>query len=301
MGGGYDIGADEVCLNPAPQAIADLSGTRSGSDLVLDWTPVTQDVLGDAVVVDHYVVYRRASEPYFVPTPSDVVGTPATPPFVDVGALGDPAHNTYYVVTAVSDAGVESALSNRVGAFSYALTPAAALGERAYNLIALPLEVPGVTDADSLAAYAGSGVYMLLRHQAPTQEIVWRLPGRAGTNFAVTTGDTPFLYLDESASDVVSLVGRVPDAGAVSYALTPGDPGGLCAYNFISVPLDRDDLVDADGLAAEIGGVYSVSRYNADTQDLTWYVPGGAGENFYVYPGYPYIVCLDETAPTSWP
>ena len=54
-------------------------------------------------------------------------------------------------------------------------------------------------------------------------------------------------------------------------------------------------------LAADMGGVYSVSRYNAATQDLTWRMPGGPGENFPVRVGYPYIVCLDETAPVYWP
>ena len=45
----------------------------------------------------------------------------------------------------------------------------------------------------------------------------------------------------------------------------------------------------------------TVSRYNASSQDLTWRVPGVSGDNFLVRTGYPYIVCLDETAPSSWP
>ena len=63
----------------------------------------------------------------------------------------------------------------------------------------------------------------------------------------------------------------------------------------------RETLPDADALAADIGGVYSVSRYNAATQDLTWRLPGVSGDNFAVRPGYPYVVCLDETAPPVWP
>jgi hypothetical protein len=300
-GGGYDIGADEVYLtSPPPQAIADLAGARSGSDLLLTWSPVTQDVLGDPVTIDHYVVYRRADEPYYVPTPSDVIGTPATPPITDPGVLGDPAHNYSYLVTAVSGLGGESGPSNRLGAFDFALVPANP-GERAYNLIAVNQDVPGVTDADTLAGYAGTGVYMVLRHDAATQAIEWRLPGLAGTNFSVQVGDAVYLYLDETAPGVVSLVGEVPAIGTVGFALTPGVPGGSCAYNFISVPLHRADLVDADALAADIGGVYSVSRYNAATQDLTWRIPGVSGENFPVRVGYPYIVCLDETAPPIWP
>ena len=52
---------------------------------------------------------------------------------------------------------------------------------------------------------------------------------------------------------------------------------------------------------ADIGGVYTVSRYNAETQDLTWRMPGVGGENFPVRAGYPYIVCVDETAAPTWP
>ena len=62
----------------------------------------------------------------------------------------------------------------------------------------------------------------------------------------------------------------------------------------------RDDLTNADALAGDIGGVYTVSRYNATTQDLTWYSPSGPSVNFPVRVGVPYIVCLGETAPVTW-
>ena len=121
------------------------------------------------------------------------------------------------------------------------------------------------------------------------------------TALTLSAGDAAYLYLDETAPGVLSLVGDVPAIGDVRFTLTPAAPGGSCAYNFISVPLHRADLVDADTLAADIGGVHSVSRYNAATQDLTWRLPGVSGDNFPVRPGYPYVVCLDETAPASWP
>ena len=40
---------------------------------------------------------------------------------------------------------------------------------------------------------------------------------------------------------------------------------------------------------------------SAATQDLTYWVPGVAGENFSVQAGHPYILCVDETAPAVWP
>jgi hypothetical protein len=284
-----------------PSAVSDLAGVRAGSDMQLIWSPVTHDILGGKIVPDHYVVYRRADDPYFMPEPTDVIATPLTAAFTDAGVLGDPALNYYYVVTAVGSNGAESALSNRLGAFDFALTPAAQAGERAYNLVAVNLGLSGVGDADALAAYVGSGVYMVLRHDAPTQGIEWRLPGLAGTNFALELGGATYLYLDETAANVVSLVGDVPAIGDVTFDLTRPAPGESCAYNLFSVPLHRQDLVDADALAADVGGVVSVSRYNAETQDLTWRLPGVSGENFAVRAGYPYIVCVDETAPPNWP
>ena len=283
-----DVREVDLVVDVAPVV---LSIARNWTDAVLTWSASPSAV--------SYRVYRN-SEPTFVPVAGDIIATPSTPSFTDPGVLGDPAHNVYYLVTAVSGVGVESALSNRVGAFESALVPAAQAGGRAYNLIALTLKVPGVSDADSLAAYVG-GVYMVLRHDAATQGIEWRLPGLAGTNFPVELGGAYFLYLDNTAPSVASLVGDVPSTDEVRFALARPEPGGSCAYSFISVPLHRDDLADADALAADIGGVHTVSRYNAETQDLTWRMPGVAGENFAVRAGHPYIVCVDETAPPQWP
>jgi hypothetical protein len=299
----YAVGAVGTILHyvPPPQAVADLAGVRAGNDLQLAWSAATQDIRGNPITPDHYRVYRCVGEPYFVPNPSDIVVTPSTPSFTDPGVLDDPAAPPYYVVTAVDSAGFESAPSNRLGAFAFDMTPAAGAGERAYNLIAVNVDVPGVSDADTLAAYVGPGVYMILQHNATTQTIEWRLPGLAGTDFPIGVGDVVFLYLDDTAPGVVSLIGAVPAVGSVSFDLSRPAPGGSCMYNFISVPLHRDDLVDADALAADISGVYSVGRYNANTQDLTWRIPGVSGQNFPVRAGYPYIVCLDETAPPTWP
>jgi hypothetical protein len=284
-----------------PQAVFGLSGTQAGSNVELTWPAVTEDLLGNPITPDHYVVYRRADEPYFIPTPADIVAAPTTSGWTDMGILGDPATNYYYIITAVDGAGTESAPSIRLGAVDQALTPAASPGERAYNLVAVNLDLPSVVDADSLASTIGPGAYMVLRHDAATQHLEWRLPSLAGTNFAVSVGDAVFLTLDDSAPALVSLVGEVPPIGAVSAKLTAGAPGSSCAYNFISVPLHRDDLADADALAADIGGVYSVSRYDAATQSIEWRLPGVSGPNFPVRAGHPYIVCLDEAAPASWP
>jgi hypothetical protein len=284
-----------------PEAIADLTGARVGNDLRLSWPAVTQDIRGRPVTVDHYVVYRRADEPYFAPNPSDVLAKHPWRSHTDRGVQGDAEHGYYYVVTAVDSLGLESATSNRLGAFDFGLAPAGLPDDGTYNPIALNLAVPGVDDADSLARYVGDGVASVLRYDAATQSIQERQPGQVGPNFAAGLGDALFVTLADSAPSVVSLVGRVPSRDEVRYALARPARGASCTYNFVSVPLGRADLTDADTLARDIGGVYTVSRYNAETQDLTWRVPGMAGENFAVRPGHPYLICASPTAPSHWP
>jgi hypothetical protein len=166
----------------------------------------------------------------------------------------------------------------------------------------MPLATDVVTDADSLANRLAAGVYNVLRYLAPTQSIEFWLPGlEIGSNFPLSTGDTAYLHLDENAPPHLALTGGIPAPGSVLQTLIPAAPGASCTYNFITLPLDRDDLTTAEELAADVGGVYLVLRYNAPTQSITFRVIGLAGENFPVYPGRPYILCLTESAPTSWP
>jgi hypothetical protein len=314
LGGTLDTAANTVTVHDVtafstwvliasapPQAVSNPAGTRAGNDLQLSWPAVTQDIRGRPVTVDHYVVYRRTDEPYFAPSPADVLATPRSPTYTDPGVLGDPAHSYTYLVTAVDAWGLESAPSNRLGASNVGLEPAGPAGGGMYNPIALNLSVPGLSDADALAAYVGDGVTEVLRYDAATQSIQQRLPGQAGPNFAAGLGKAFFVYLDDRAPDLVSLVGSVPSRDAVRFALARPAPGASCAYNWISVPLGRADLTDADTLARDIGGVYTISRYNTQTQDLTWRVPAIAGENFAVQPGRPYLVCVTATSPLHWP
>ena len=74
------------------------------------------------------------------------------------------------------------------------------------------------------------------------------------------------------------------------------------AVNFVMVPLARSGhyVPTALGLADDIGGVLAVARWNRHTQ--RWVIrTASLGTNFDVYPGYPYAVLTDNTAPPSWP
>jgi hypothetical protein len=247
---------------------------------------------------DEYRLYRDTYA-YFAPA-EPAYATVSGGLYDDLGALGSVADNYFYVVRAACANGFASADSNRVGEFDYALTVPTVPGTRKYNLIGFPLNVSGVTTADQLAAFVG-GVYMVMRYDAPLQTIVWRIPGVGGTNFGLVTGGAYYLYVDPPAPSVVTFVGGVPVLGSVQFALTRPPDSSSYRYNYITVPLQKTALTTADQLAADIGGVYMVLRYDAPAQTLQWRIPGVGGTNFPVRVGYPYILQVKNTAPPVWP
>jgi hypothetical protein len=285
-----------------PAAVSDLSITKSGDNAVLSWSAVTTDVDGNALSVDHYVVYRQANEPYFTPTPSDILADNVTnTDFTDTSALGDAVNHYFYVIKAVSAAGRASSASNRIGEFDYTLVPGASASNRRYNFVALSVSVTDITDADSLASYVGSGVYMVLKWNASDNSWTWRIPGGAGTNFSTQIGEVYLLSLTDAAPSNLSLVGDVPDQQSVTFTLVPGASASDRRYNFVSLPLDKGELTTADQLANDIGGVYMILKWDASTQSWVWRIPDGPGTNFSVGIGNPYLVSLTDAAPTTWP
>jgi uncharacterized lipoprotein YddW (UPF0748 family) len=101
-----------------PAAVTDLASQKSGADIVLTWTEVTTDTLGNPATIDGYVIYRN-SDPATVP--ADSIGTTASAGFTDPGAAGSAVTNYYYAVKAVDDAQEKSAHSNMVGEFDLEL------------------------------------------------------------------------------------------------------------------------------------------------------------------------------------
>ena len=108
----------------APAAVPGLRGSRVSGHVQLDWTAVTADIYGQPLAEVIYRVYRGVDAPYFVPGGPPyaevTVGTTYTDP--DTSVVGNTAHSTYYVVTAVSG-GLESPPSNRAGVMVYRLVP----------------------------------------------------------------------------------------------------------------------------------------------------------------------------------
>lgn len=101
----YRYTAHVPCIPSGPQAppenVDDLVISLLGSHVVLDWTPVVEDTLGNPITVSYYVIYRSPDDPMFEPTSTDSIGS-VTPPnsnYLDMNALQDPKQ--FYNVKAV--------------------------------------------------------------------------------------------------------------------------------------------------------------------------------------------------------
>jgi len=105
--------------SPAPEIPINLSiSINGGSDAVLSWNPVTEDVTGVPVSIDYYAVYRAGSA-FFAVDELTPVGNPVTPQFTDFGVVGDTGEQFFYKIEAVSTSGQHSDPSDPVGFSTY--------------------------------------------------------------------------------------------------------------------------------------------------------------------------------------
>ncbi len=102
-----------------PAAITDLASHKSNADIVLTWSEVTSDTLGNPETISEYVIYRD-TQPHS--PPGDSVGSTTNTTFTDPGAAGSTGTNYYYVVRAVDDGQAKSVNSNQVGEFDRGLS-----------------------------------------------------------------------------------------------------------------------------------------------------------------------------------
>ncbi len=286
---GFEIPSTPVAgsANTIPPANSTVSIARLNSTTArLTWT-ASAGIAG-------YHLYRDTM-PYFAPTAPPYVTTTGLT-YDDVGALGDVVIQYYYVVRSACATGFESANSNRVGAYDYPLSSAHSAN---YADIAMVLQVAGVNDAASLATYIGSFVLYVTRYNASTQSFQIYIVGDPDTNYPLAIGDFVFVVTSSAAPASTALVGGVPDPGSVSFNLVSGMPP---RYNFLSLPLDRDDLDWASDVAGDVGtGVYSVVRYQTGTQSYQAYFPGDPDTDFPLVIGEPFGLILLSGAPSHWP
>jgi hypothetical protein len=90
-----------------------------GNHLRLTWAPVTQDLEGAPITVDHYNVYRNTVAHYSV-SGASFLGSTDSSPYDDYNVVGNPSVNYFYRIVAVSTGGQASPPSDAVGEFDCA-------------------------------------------------------------------------------------------------------------------------------------------------------------------------------------
>lgn len=198
---------------------------------------------------------------------------------------------------------IEDSLAN-----TSALAPNAPVAAENYNLVAMPLDASAsITPfkASGLAAYHGGSVKQVLQFNSTNQTFDSYIPGISPPflDFSLMVGRAYFLQVDNTSSNVLSLVGDVPAEGSVTFTdFAKGATPSECKFNAISIPLDQSGITNAGALATAIGGVTQVLAWNTTNQTFDSYIPGVSPPflNFAVQIGYPYFVCLNSNAPTGW-
>jgi len=87
-------------------------------NIILEWSPVTEDTDGNPISIDHYSVFRDATAFYMIESLIPV-GMPSLPQFIDDDIIGDPGTNYFYRIIAVTDEDMTSSPSAPVGEFDY--------------------------------------------------------------------------------------------------------------------------------------------------------------------------------------
>ena len=200
--------------------------------------------------------------------------------------VGDARTNYFYIFTAVIG-GFESGNSNTVGKFDFNLITTPTTD---FNEIALPLNIPGITNAAQLRS-AIPGCTSVAYWNAATQGYKQYSPSIPPTNFTVQMG-YPY-YVNVSANAVFTLTGEIVEP-TFSLITTPKTD-----FNEVMLTLDKTSIKTASQLRTDIPYCTSVARWNASTQGYKQYTPSIPPTNFNVRVGYPYYV--NVTSNTVWP
>ena len=272
------LGAGRLAIN-LPYTVT-LTITVNSPNIDLNWSAVPTAAGYDL---------HRSSTPFFSPSPATLLATlpPGSTSYSDPNTTGDPNTNYFYLLQALDNNGDLLASSNQVGEIDYPLNN----NGGQYSLIALPFPNPSLTDAASLAAYIGS-VEVALKWNPTTQTFRFFVPPATGDNFSLSQGDAVFISVSPAGPAVVTMAGPVT---AVQHQLGPG------GFNFISLPLQRFDLVNAAGVAADVTNVGAMLGWNEVTQAFRFFVPPATGDNFLLRPGRPFALELGAAGPTAWP
>jgi hypothetical protein len=206
--------------------------------------------------------------------------------WTDLDVVGNANTNYFYIFTAAIG-GFESDNSTTTGKFDYNLITTAKTN---FNEIALPLNLPGITNAAQLRA-AIPGCTSVAYWNAATQGYKQYSPSIPPTNFTVQMG-YPY-YVNVTSNAIFTLTGEIVEPTFNLITTTKTN------FNEVMLTLDKTSIRTASQLRTDIPYCTSVARWNASTQGYKQYSPSIPPTNFNVRVGYPYYV--NVTASTVWP
>ena len=115
------LGSISATASSVPRAPENLSvSISSGTNVSLTWSPVTLDISGSPISIEHYEVYR-STEAYFDTGSLSPIGSSTGSSYTDTGSAGSETVNCYYRIIAVSDGAASSEPSDPAGEFDYAI------------------------------------------------------------------------------------------------------------------------------------------------------------------------------------
>jgi hypothetical protein len=273
-----------------PQGVSDLTIQRSGNKLNLSWSPVEKDKNNNPVEIEHYIIYRSTEYPP-EGTETNLIGVTTEHVFTDntAGIIGNPEQNYYYCINAVDKNGAYSDKSNIVGEFDFNI---ATTYKTDFNAIALPLNMQGLIDAESLSE-AIPGCNSIGRWNSGFQGFQQYNVHIPPTNFSVELGN-PF-YAHATINTVFTLFGDIVQS---NFALINNK--NTSSFNEIMVPLDKSNIKKAKELCEDIPYCNSIAQWNVSTQGFDqFYINLPGVNNFDIRAGYPYQVNVTENV--NWP
>lgn len=295
-------------LAPPPTAVPGLTAAKSGSNVVLRWSPVNTDSIGNSFTPARYNVYRGAA-PDFLPDTAgktNRIGTATGTSYTDAGAVSSPA-DYYYRVTAESESGRESYGLSALGikaTQSYAFQA----GQQNVYWISIPY-LSGMPDAQTLVNDLNRGpfpgpVRRIQRLDPATQSVQsleFQYGAWVGDNFPIAAGEAYAVTLSANLS--TPLVGaHNPSLGLnFSFRTTTGN------LHWVGLPYHAT-YADASSLLAHLNGgatparVSKIVRFDPATGQPSGYLHYDGqwlGNNFGIVPGQGYGIVLRDNV-SGW-
>jgi hypothetical protein len=289
---------------PPPAPVSGFTAVKSGSSVLLRWSPVTTDSMGATFIPDHYNIYRGTAVTFLpdVAGHTNLLGTTTGQSFTDAGAL-NAASNYFYRIYAVSASSRESWAASAL-AMKSALSLSYAAGTENAYWIAIPY-LSGLADAQSLVNDLNRGpipgpVRRITRFNPATQSpqtLDYQFGAWVGDNFPIIAGEAYAITLQTNLAQ--SLVGAHNPALGFNFQ----SRGTTSNIYWLGLPYSAD-YADAQALLDHMNGgpfpssVAKIIRFDPATgapQSYLYFANGWRGQNFGIVPGQGYGIVVNNS------